>query len=145
MDHSSLKEKLSAFRDQELPEEERRKIVSHLSSCEECREILNHWEIMGKSLAGAFPTKPSEGFIFKVMNRLDEMEESKKSAANRSPFQWLLPVMGYGAAFVLMFAVLSQGESPINTASVLMEDISPSARWTLSSEQPDINQLIGIS
>ena len=36
MEHQSIKEKLWALDDRELPEEERQTIVAHLKECKEC-------------------------------------------------------------------------------------------------------------
>ena len=146
MNHHELKEKLLVFYDPELPEEERREIAGHLPSCEECRHVLRRWERISNVLSCGVSasTEPSETFVNRVMARLAVLEEAQRPAGSRASFlKWLLPALGYGFAFFLMFLAISQRELPVNTETVLLSDISQASRWTFQPETPDMNLLVG--
>ncbi len=146
MDHQTIKEKLPAFRDPELSEEERREIAIHLPLCEECRVILKQWEVIGTLFAGVLPPASSESFVSGVMSRLTVLEEAKTPAVKRWPVpDWLLPILGYGFAFFLMFLAITHQESTASTESVLLTDVPQMSRWTYSAEPMDVDQLMDVS
>ena len=143
MEHSKIKENLLQFRDPELDETLRREIAEHLPTCTDCQSELQRWDAFAGGLRGVPPVAPSENFIFKVMNSIEENEEPAAEVAptRRWPFlKWLLPSLGYGFALILMMAAITQREvMPTDTGSVLLADMPQSAQWSFSSDPAEAN------
>ena len=156
MNHEAVKDKLLAFQDAELPEEERREIAAHLGSCEACRGVLKQWELIGAMLAGAVSAEPSRAFVGRVMNRLAALEEAQTARAPLLPFpRWFLPAIGYAFAFFLMFLAISHPPearlaasgpraAAVNTETVLLADIPQTSQWTFSAEPADLPNLVEV-
>ena len=146
VDHESVKETLLAFHDAELPEKERLAIGAHLSSCTECRNTLKRFEMISSAFKRSFPVESSETFVNSVMNRLTNLEEAKTSVVSSWMLpKWLLPILGYGFAFFLMFIAITYREMPVSTETVLLSNIPQSAQWTFEAEPPDMNKLVELS
>ena len=142
-------EKILAWHDRELGDEERREAAAHLQVCEDCRQLLKHWEQIHAGLQRKIQLEPSEIFVTGVMDRIAEFEQPEERSVRRPLFpKWFLPLLGYGFAFVLMFVVIAQREAPvntINTEAVLLSDVPQASSWTFSGESAEINKLIGVS
>ncbi len=143
MDHHKIKEKLLAFHDPELSNEERQELKNHISQCAECRAIAKRWEMISSTLDRSFSIEPSEAFVNNVMNRLANSEEAQAPTISRWALpKWLFPALGYGFAFFLMFMAISYRELPVNTETVLLSGVPQSSHWTFGAEPPDVNKLV---
>ncbi len=145
MNHQNIKDKLLSFRDPELSEEERGEIAAHLPLCEECRGVLSRWET-AQTAFGSVSLEPSETFVGGVMNQLAALEEAQTRAGNRWALaDWLLPVLGYGFAFALVFLAITHRESAVNAEAVLLADVPQTSSWAFSEETPEIDKLMDVS
>lgn len=146
MDHETVKEKLFLYADPETGEEERRQIAAHTEGCEECRLLFKRWEQVQNKLSKT-TLKPSASFVFQVMERL-EPSRAKAPAEVRAGFpeflRWLFPAVGYTAAFILMFTVITHREMPVNTETILLADMPHISQWTLGNQAPDAGDLVDI-
>ena len=142
MNHETMKEKVPAFRDRELPEEERKEITRHLPVCEECRGILKRWEALG----GIFLKAPADGFpeifVRQVMTRLARLDEPAPASRRWRFLNWLFPALGYGFAIALMAMAIVHREPFVNTESVLLADIPQNSHWAVSPEPAGLNKIL---
>ena len=147
MNHESIKENLLAFRDPEMPEEERCEIAPHIPLCGECREILKRWEMISVSLANTAFAKPSESFVNNLMHRLGTAKEvGAPTVHRRSLPHWLVPALMYGFAFFLMFEAIARQDTLTNTNTdeVLLAGVPEASHWAFSTEPPDMNNLVEV-
>ena len=142
MNHETIKEKVLAFRDQELTEEERGEVARHLPLCEECRGILKRWELIGGALSRAIPAGSSEVFVRGVMTRLARLDEPAPAGRRRAFLDWLFPALGYGFAIALMVFAIANRESLVNTESVLLADVPQNSHWAFSAEPAGVNKIL---
>ena len=119
MNHEMMKEKLQAFRDQELGEEGKREVLQHLPLCEECRE----------------------NFVQNVMARLERLEEPAPARPRLAFLDWLFPVLGYGFAIALMFVAIAHREPLVTAEAVLLADVPQNSHWAFSSEPTGVNKI----
>ena len=138
MNHENIKEKLLAFYDKELLEAERQELKEHVTSCQECAEILKRWEAASSALSKIKLPEESDFFVRRVMNRIDELErpvvpEPKVSWIPR----WVAPVFGYGFAVILMILAISYREPAWSTEAVLIADMPQESQWMFSAEDPE--------
>ena len=149
MNHKTLQEMLPVFYDAEFPEPERRIVSEHLAGCESCRNALKRWKAIRASLSGLqLPAASSEAFVSKVMGRITALEEASQPEAAGEPRwslpRWLLPALGYGFAFTLMFFAIQYRGVPVNTEAVLLADVPQTSQWTFSTEAADVGKLVGL-
>lgn len=147
MDHKTYQEKLLAFRDAELSDEERRKIAAHAEQCAECRAVLDAWGRLGTVLSRTAMPAASKSFVDGVMGRLARMEEPEPEPARPAWFpNWLFPALGYAFAFFLMFAAITHPNARplVNTETVLLTYTSQGSEWTFSKEPADIIKIVGM-
>ena len=146
MDHETIKDNLLTFRDAELPSAQRQEIQAHLQACEDCKNILARWDVAAAEFKQTSLLPASGVFVNNVMGRLAALEKEMPSPAPRrwSFVNWLLPLLGYGLAFFLIFLAISARETSVNTGTVLLADVPQTSQWTFSSEAPDMDQLLGI-
>ena len=143
MNHEILKEKVPAFRDAELPEEERKEIDQHLPVCGECRGILKKTEVLGATISRVSADDGlSEVFVRQVMTRLACLDQP--AVAPRRPvfLDWLFPALGYGFAIVLMFVAIAHREPFVTTESVLLADMPQNSQWAFSSEPAGVDEVM---
>ncbi len=143
MNHEIMKEKVQAFRDAELPQEERAEIETHLPACEECRGILKRAEVLGAALVRASADDGlSEVFVRQVMTRLARMDQPAPAPRRPAFLNWLFPALGYGFALALMFVAIAHREPYINTESVLLADMPQNSQWAFSSEPAGVDDVM---
>ena len=93
---------LSAFADGEATEQEREEILSHLDSCEGCREYLAELMSMKEELTASVPELP-ENFSAQVMWNV-RSEKTKKAKKNRR----VLTALGSLAACLVLLIAIPQ-------------------------------------
>lgn len=143
MNHEIMKEKVQAFRDAELPQEERTEIEKHLPLCEECRGILKRAEALGAAMMRASADGgPSDVFVRQVMTRLARMDQPEPAPRGPVFLRWLFPALGYSFALLLMFVAIAHREPYINTESVLLADIPQNSQWAFSSEPAGVDDVM---
>lgn len=146
MNHQNLQDQLPLYLDAELPETERSEIAKHLPSCPDCQTKLKHMDAIRGALRPKTPLPYSEWFVASVMKRLDALEtkQAPVSTGWQLP-KWLVPTLGYGLAFLLLIVAVTHQESLVNAETVLLSDIPQSSNWAFASEDPGVNNLMGIS
>ncbi len=146
MNHHEIKEKLLFFHDSELAHEERQELASHISQCTECKATVKRWEMVSSTLSCSLSVEPSEAFVNNVMNQLARLEEVEAPKVRRWQLpNWLLPTLGYGFAFFLMFMAITYRELPVNAESVLLADVPQSSHWTFEATPADTDKLVELS
>ncbi len=145
MEHQEIMEKLTAFRDPEMPESEKREITAHLEICAECRNLFSRWERLSAGLRRTALPEASDFFVSRVMKRLDALEEPEPERVSgwRLP-RWLVMSIGYAFGISLMFLAIANRQTPVNAAVVLLSDVPQSEQWTFVSETPDSGQVLGV-
>lgn len=144
MNHNQIKEKLSAFFDRELPEEERSEIALHSRSCSECRKVLEDWARLRTAFSEIEKPEPSENFVESVMDRLEVEELTALSVPRErsSILRWLVPAFGYAFALFLVFAAVTPQEPSVDTGTVLLSEVSEGAQWAFGNEPLDLGKLL---
>ena len=146
MNHDHVKEQLLLYLDNDLPEDEKRRIEAHLSTCPTCREELAYLTRIPHALK-RMPQAISPGLWGAIETRILEEPQSIWTQ-----LEWagkrLVPLLA--AAAVLMLAVLSSinGEDPNATLedyfqaqeSVILSEIelSPDTVLGLEAEASEV-------
>lgn len=135
--HDDIQEKLLSLMDPELNPSEKAELLAHLQVCAECRDFSARWEATRAPFSKVKNPQPSEDFVLKVMQKIEDWEEPAPAKNYFSWDNWAIPAMGYAVAIALMVIVLNQPSYAENTESVLLASVSPVEQKLLSSETTD--------
>ncbi len=140
MDHEKLKDKLFALYDGELTGPGREEIERHLADCRECRQIYAQWQRTAKVLFRPSDIVPSEGFVRRVMARIEALEQPQAAPSWRANLRWFAPALG--AAALLLFAMGSMQQT-VSVEALLLEDgrDNISTEVVLACEPPTTDQI----
>ena len=127
MNHDHVKEQLLLYLDNDLPEDEKRRIEAHLSTCSTCREELAYLKRIPHALKRMPQTSPGlwDAIETRIQGESQSIWTQLEWAGKR-----LVPLLA--AAAVLMLAVLSSinGEDPNAT----LEDYFQAQEGVILSE-----------
>ncbi len=143
MNHELMQEKIWTLDDPELSLQERQEIEQHLTSCSDCAGKIAQLNSLQSRLKD-FKLNENPAFTFKVMERLHEKTGGKLSQGSLLGFipKWILPALGYGFAFFLMWSAIETRQPWITTQSVLLADVPAQAQWQYTQESPDLNNIV---
>jgi len=107
-------ELLSGYVDNELTEEQKALVDSHLKTCKFCQEQLEELRIINETIKSRPIEEPSREFIFTLSRRVIERVRKKERS-----LVWLLkPVLIPVAVAFLIFVVLLNIERPMRAVSI---------------------------
>ena len=143
MEHSAIKEQLFAFYDGELGPAIRQDVESHLSICQECRELYQNWAKTAKVLFPVPKPQHSEFFVHQVMERIYGIEAPQKQLKVRfglfpRPLVWLVPAFGLAVALLSVMPPLPQ-EVPMD---LLLQSTSSRSSWAFSNHTPTADETL---
>jgi len=109
MNHETLKEKVFAFYDNELPPGERAAVEAHLLSCPECRALHEDWARTAAALSHGVTPSPA-GFTNRVMARIDNLPQP-------AGLPWWVPAVSLALAAASYF--LTPRPDAVSTENLL--------------------------
>ncbi len=132
-----VKNKLSAYQDKQLSQDEMNQIASHLKSCQDCQEELHALNLTLHTLGEADKIETAPFFTTRVMQRIKE-QEGKLSKPRRlfNPLELIpVPVL---TVVVLIFGLLigAYMGKTISNQSVMAEQ---------TTQDQEIEQLFAIN
>ena len=99
MDHRQIQDRLEAFCGNELPSAEAAEVTAHLPLCAPCLEAVAEWTVLRQMLLSAPEIRPSESFIFQVMEKIEPPPAFDLSSFLR----WVFPTLAVTA--VALFVI----------------------------------------
>jgi hypothetical protein len=126
---------LVAYRDGELPEQERTRVAAHLSGCSACTREEAQLTRVNQMLAGLERITPSPDFAATFWRRLEQEGQSRQEEPESRLAQWwrewreslsswqLTPVLA-GAASLLVFLGYILSSRPVMTPTPLTQPVS---------------------
>lgn len=150
MEHETIVESLSEYRDGVLPAADRAEIARHLVSCASCTAALADWD----RLAGAFLRRPPQPtaeesalFAARVMARLSELD-ARASLRDILSAPWLAPAAAMALGLlVLSFIPYSQQAPSEGAGTALLEGPPrhPLVAWVSGQEPAAADDPLGLS
>lgn len=104
MNCSWVEEKLSAYIDSELSENERRQIESHFEQCNECRELLAEFRAIGTLMRQSEPSTDIDAVWDRISSKLDENAVVSMSTKSQ-PKSWMYGILATAASIALIWFV----------------------------------------
>ncbi len=141
MDHRTIQDKLFLLGDGELPENERRILLSHLNDCGECATLILQWRKVQETLGPASLPEPSEVFVYSVLDRLEPHRAPEPIFNPQRLAGWLLPRLSLGLTAILVTLMLIRPQTVIATESLLLARSPEGSDWEFSRESPDVELL----
>lgn len=144
--HKIIQDKLQLYFDGQLSESENQEVLRHTETCAECRNELSRLE----ALRGLFRTRPEtpdeEGFVRRVMTRLERMEAVEPKEAKQPPefLRWLFPSLGYALSGLLMFLTMASRQPPVNADTILLSDVPQKPQSVLMAGASDVSPMLAI-
>lgn len=112
-DHESMKDRVFALHDGELPPADRAETERHLAACAECRSELDAWKRAAPALFPSLREEPPASFADRVMERL-EPSWPRKSLLDRLRAALTPARTAFaGAAALALGAIFLPLESPV--------------------------------
>jgi anti-sigma factor RsiW len=149
MDHEEVKEKLFLFYDQELSEQERGDIETHLAQCAECGKSYQQWRNISSALFTIEQPRGQrmEDFVARVMERLTRVADPAMSWQHTLAQAWRIMAVGFGCAAALFLVVLNSDQSVVTTETILLADGRGAVQdqWVLTSKEPLQDELMGFA
>jgi anti-sigma factor RsiW len=120
MEHETIVEKLSEYRDGALSAADRDAVARHLTECSDCASVLSDWERLSKAFLRRAPAPTpfqTEAFVARVTARLP--------GAAPAPFawltgRWLVPAVGLSFAVLALSFRPYASVDPVDPASALL-------------------------
>ncbi|RPI02643.1 MAG: hypothetical protein EHM64_13595 [Ignavibacteriae bacterium] len=75
MNHKKLKYAVSSFVDGEINESEKTLVLSHLKGCPECRQFVQHAQLMRQELCSLGDVKLPDSFALRLAHSLERRDE----------------------------------------------------------------------
>jgi hypothetical protein len=131
----TIRTHLVAYRDGELPEQERTRVAAHLSGCSACSREEAQLARVNQMLAGLERVTPSPDFAATFWRRLEQEGQSRQEEPESRLTQWwrewreslsgwqLTPVLA-GAASLLVFLGYILSSRPVMTPTPLTQPVS---------------------
>lgn len=116
MKHQSIQKHLSAYLDNELAPILRKKVETHLRTCEECADMLTDFKNNRQQIAGLVHHAPSMKHA--VLAKIREAEASSRSRLLHIFKRWVFRPFTFGATafstlcFILVFIFFSSSPAP---------------------------------
>lgn len=105
MNHETIREKVYALYDGELPPVEQEEIRAHLQACLECRQLHGRWEKITRLFFHLAEPPASEAFVTRVMANLPARKAQGAPNGWAIFTRWAFPALGLSlAGFMLAMA-----------------------------------------
>ncbi|MBI3547873.1 MAG: zf-HC2 domain-containing protein [Elusimicrobia bacterium] len=148
MNHEHYRDALSALRDGELKETERRDLAAHLDACGECRETLDRWSKISGALfrpASKITKDQSSRFARVVMARIrQEADEAPAWWRVWALDRWLVPALSAGvvaAALAIAFYPGGGADGPAWDEVLLLSQCRSLAKWCVPPGRANVDSL----
>ncbi len=106
----SVEEKLSAYIDKEVGEEEQLQIEAHCEQCDACRSLVTQFVAMGSLMRQSEPSVDTDAVWDKISARLN-CSDVKPITTNSKFKSWLYPILATAASLALFCIVLRKDSS----------------------------------
>jgi anti-sigma factor RsiW len=141
MDHQTVKDKLFALHDRELPEEIRQEVAGHLANCSECHETYVQWQRTANAFFQPPRIQTSEAFVYQVMERVNALKEPRGLTPWGMRIRWLAPALGLTGVLLLFMGQ----PSAVSVEALLLAERQDqvSSRFVFASEPPTTDEVFG--
>ena len=114
MDCENVKKSLVPFLENELSEEQRGEVESHVGICPDCSRLLEEFSQLWQTLAHREKIQPSPHFWIRLKQRVVEYEEGKKPVWGwlEGLAGWARPAVAVAALVICVFLGYSLGNFP---------------------------------
>ena len=115
MDHQTVKQRLDAYLDGELPASETGEIAGHIQTCPGCRKMVEEWEKIRAAFFKTPEITPSNTFTYQVMARL----ETAQAFDLGSFLRWAFSTFAFMACALFFISFWPPAESSAFEAAIL--------------------------
>jgi hypothetical protein len=101
-------------------------------------------ELWAKITAAFFrkaETPPSEGFVSRVMARVNQLDEPRETPAHW--LRWFIPSFGLGFASLLFVTTFASVRADLSAETLLLADNGTEAQWIFSNDTSQNDEVLG--
>ena len=146
MECQDIREKLSAYREEILPPEDRELVEQHLASCQACSTALYELNRVGEVIKNLKEVEPPPWMKQRIMARVREEAEHKRGLLHRLfyPLHIKVPLEALGTVLIAVLAVYvfkavepqMKGQVPLSGEPVLRKQEVPYPAKAPAAEAP---------
>jgi anti-sigma factor RsiW len=125
MDHSQIKLKLFDYLDGPISREDKRIVEEHLQACTDCRNQLENWSHISRTVLQPLKAVQTDLFVQNVMRQVRAYDQKEDAVQWRHFLRWAFPILAFSVSGFVATLVYTLEPAKPSTAALLIGESSP--------------------